>query len=101
MFACGSQDAEDLGRYVKPTFDAQTLMNLDRFQAIVKMQQSGKSLPAFSIETPPPVEKPADAQARAYRFRHPVAQLQEPSETSISPAAPVVPPDSSIPDLNL
>jgi hypothetical protein len=41
MFACGSQDAEDLGRYVKPTFDSQTLMNLDRFQAIVKMQQAG------------------------------------------------------------
>jgi hypothetical protein len=69
MFACGAQDARDLGTYVKPVFDSETLMNLDRFQAIVKMQQSGKTLPAFSMMTPPPPAKPQDAGQRAERIR--------------------------------
>jgi len=69
MFACGSQDAQDLGKYLKPVFDAQALMNLDRFQTIVRMQKGGKTLPVFSMQTRPGPAVPADAQERAERIR--------------------------------
>jgi hypothetical protein len=69
MFASGNQDARDLGPYIRPTFDSQTLLNLDRFQTIVKMQYRGKSLPAFSMQTPLPPQTPADADARVQRIR--------------------------------
>jgi hypothetical protein len=89
MFASGNQDASDLGNYVKPQFDSQTILNLDRFEAIVKMQQSGKTLPAFLIKTPPPVSSPEDAKERVARIRqanyraeevHPVLVTEEPEE---------------------
>jgi hypothetical protein len=105
MFACGSQDAEDLGKYVKPTFDSQTLMNLDRFQAVVKLQQSGKSLPAFLMQTVAPPERPSDGTARAARIRG-----ARPQEEVMVDVTPSIPPDeppaselpaSTIPDLDL
>ena len=95
MFACGSQDAEDLGKYVKPVFDSQTLMNLDRFQAVVKLQQSGKSLPAFAIETPPPPPVPRDAADRVARLRGVPEPPTEAKPAEPPPAAP------SVPDLTL
>lgn len=58
MFAMGNQDAKDLGPYVKPNFDSQTLLDLDRFEAIVRMQHQGKTLPAFWLKTPSPVKLP-------------------------------------------
>ena len=39
----------------KPVHTTDDLVNLDRFQAIVKMQTSGKTLPAFSLSTSPPM----------------------------------------------
>jgi hypothetical protein len=45
------------------------LINLDRFQAIVKMQTAGKTLPAFSLSTPPPLEKSDDAKQTVERIR--------------------------------
>jgi len=68
MFRSGIKDATDLGKYIKPTFDSQTLMELDRFQTIVKMQQGGETLKAFSMVTPPPPEKPDDAKSIAQRI---------------------------------
>jgi hypothetical protein len=76
MFACGNQDAQDLGAYIKPTFDSQTLLNLDHFQTIVKMQHGGKTLPAFSMQTLPPPEKPADADERVQRIRQRTQERQ-------------------------
>lgn len=82
MFASGNQDAQDLGAYIKPTFDSQTLLNLDRFQTIVKMQHGGKTLPAFSMQTPPPPTTPTDASVRVRRIR-------EQAQTQSAPAAEV------------
>jgi hypothetical protein len=78
MFACGAQDAQDLSAYIKPTFDHQTLLNLDRFQTIVKMQHQGKTLPAFSMQTLPPPEIPADAAERTQRIRQAAYERQAP-----------------------
>ena len=69
MFRSGVKDATDLGKYIQPTFDSQALMELDRFQTVVKMQHGGQTLPAFSMVTPPPPEKPDDANETAQRIR--------------------------------
>lgn len=56
MFRCGPDDARLLGRFIRPQFDADTLLNLDRFATVVKMQQAGETMPAFSIATPEPLK---------------------------------------------
>jgi hypothetical protein len=86
MFASGNQDAKDLGAYIKPTFDSQTLLNLDRFQTIIKMQHNGKTLPAFSMQTPPPPQVPEDAAARVQRIKQ---RTQTQQATAVAPTAAV------------
>ena len=69
MFSLGPNDAPTLAPFVKPVHTKDDLINLDRFQAIVKMQTAGKTLPAFSLSTPPPLEKPDDAKQTVERIR--------------------------------
>lgn len=111
MFACGNQDAQALGAYVKPIFDRQTLLNLDRFQTLVKMQQAGKTLPAFSMQTLPPPETPADAAERVQRIRGPLKQPKglageaeptlEVDAIEVTPPAMITRQDDTVPDLDL
>lgn len=69
MFACGPDDARALSGYLKPNLTPENLMNFDRFQAAVKMQVNGKTVPTFSIQTFPPLEEPPDADEREARIR--------------------------------
>ena len=69
MFGLGPKDAAALAPFVKPVHTTDDLVNLDRFQAIVKMQTSGKTLPAFSIATLPPVQRNEEAEDRVARIR--------------------------------
>lgn len=50
-FACSPDDAKAVATYMKPNFDTQGLLNLDRFQAAVKLQVQGLTQPAFSLLT--------------------------------------------------
>lgn len=73
LFACGPHDARYLSALVKPEFEADDLVNFDRFHTAVKMQFEGKTLPAFSMDTPPPLYDPAlvpdEALEREERIR--------------------------------
>jgi hypothetical protein len=73
LFACGPRDAHTLSTLVKPEFDADDLVNFDRFHTAVKMQLKGKTLPAFSMSTPPPLFDPTyvpdEALEREERIR--------------------------------
>jgi hypothetical protein len=69
LFACGPEDARALSGYLKPHLTPDHLMSFDRFQAAVKMQVGGKSVPTFTIQTLPPIEEPPDAQEREARIR--------------------------------
>jgi hypothetical protein len=69
IFRCSPDDARDLAAYTKPRFDAQALMDLDRFQAVVKLQVGGQTQTAFNLMTLPPPEMPEDAAAREQRIR--------------------------------
>lgn len=55
-FQCGSFDATRLSPVVKPEFNADDLMMLSQFEAIVKMRHHKQNIPAFSIKTSLPIE---------------------------------------------
>jgi hypothetical protein len=69
MFALGPKDASALAPFVKPVHTSDDLANLDRFQSIVKMQTGGKTLPAFSLSTQPPIQRTEDSAERVARIR--------------------------------
>ncbi|MCB9423178.1 MAG: TraM recognition domain-containing protein [Ardenticatenaceae bacterium] len=64
MFRLGPQDGQALVPFVRPRFSQEDLINLNRFTTIVSMQHAGESLPAFNMETLPPIQPKADGQAR-------------------------------------
>ena len=69
LFACGPEDARALSGYLKPNLTPDHLMSFDRFQAAVRMQVGGKSVPTFTLQTLPPLEEPPDADEREARIR--------------------------------
>lgn len=69
IFRVGPEDARALAPFVRPQFTVDDLTNLDRFAAVIKMQLAGQTLPAFSMVTAPPLDRPIDAQDRIGRIR--------------------------------
>ncbi len=68
-FRCGLDDARALAPHMKPGFETEDLVNLDMYQAAVKMQFRGQTQGAFSLETCGPLERPLDALQREERIR--------------------------------
>jgi hypothetical protein len=69
VFKCGSRDKTTLQTYTQPEFSGQDLVDLDRFEAALKMQVNTRSQPAFTLRPDPPPKEPSDAAARARRIR--------------------------------
>lgn len=69
IFRVGPKDAGALAQFVAPVHSSEDLINLDRFQAIVKMQADGKTLPAFNISTLKPMTPYKDAPERISRIK--------------------------------
>jgi hypothetical protein len=69
VFQCGPDDTTALSAYMKPSFDTQSLLDMDRFEAAVKMQVEGRTQPAFSLMPPTPLDIPSYAQNRELRIR--------------------------------
>ncbi|MCL4266682.1 MAG: type IV secretion system DNA-binding domain-containing protein [Anaerolineae bacterium] len=69
IFRIGTTDAPRLSTLVKPQFDSEDLLNLSRFNAIVKMQANGETLPAFSLQTAVPLETNPDDGDKINRIR--------------------------------
>ncbi|MFA5158392.1 MAG: type IV secretion system DNA-binding domain-containing protein [Patescibacteria group bacterium] len=55
-FRVGGTDADFLVKEFEPVFDANDLVNLDRYQIYIKLLIDGITKPAFSARTLPPVE---------------------------------------------
>ncbi|MEX0931559.1 MAG: DUF87 domain-containing protein [Candidatus Paceibacterota bacterium] len=53
-FRVGSEDAEFLEKQFAPTFSAKDIMELDNYNAYVRMLASGRPIAPFNIETLPP-----------------------------------------------
>lgn len=69
VFRCSPEDTHSLATYMKPEFRVQDLLDLDRFQAVVKLQINGYTQPAFSLHTLPPIPTPDDAISREQYLR--------------------------------
>jgi len=63
-FRCGPGDARLLQAAFAP-LDAADLENLDRYQAVCKMQRSGATLPPFGLELPDPIHPGSADRAAA------------------------------------
>ncbi len=67
-FRCGPQDSRRLANTIRP-FTSEQLEDLNRFQAIVKLQSAGITIPAFDITTLPPVGSPDPTALEYIRSR--------------------------------
>lgn len=74
VFQCGLDDARRLAPYMKPGFEAEDLVNLDKFQAVVKMRFNEKTQSAFSLSPLPP--RTAETLAPEERFKCTQAELR-------------------------
>lgn len=81
VFGCSPEDTRSLATYMKPEFAVQDLLNLDRFQAVVKLQINGSTQPAFSLQTLPPIPTPNEASSREQYLRRLSIQGYTPKNT--------------------
>lgn len=68
-FRCGIDDGRALSPYMEPGFDVNKLVNLDMYQAAVKMQLRGKTMDSFLLFPFPPEGVSDDADVREKRIR--------------------------------
>ena len=78
VFRCSPDDGQTLAAYMRPEYKAHQLVNLDRYEAVVKMQVYGETQPAFSLLTlePPPEDK--ESAAREAHLRQLSRELYTP-----------------------
>ncbi len=69
MFGLGTHDATAMAPFVHPQFGSETLLNLNRFQTLVKMRLEGKTMPAFNMDTLPALALPAEIRASSGQIR--------------------------------
>lgn len=82
LFRVGSEDAEFLEKQLSPIFSARDLMNLDNYNAYMKMLMKGQPARAFNIETIAPRAGDSFAAARIkeasyQKFGAPRAEVEE------------------------
>ncbi len=51
FFQLGDDDAPVAARFTKPHFEAQDFIDMDRYQAVLRLSADGRTLPAFNIAT--------------------------------------------------
>ncbi|MHB8625511.1 MAG: type IV secretory system conjugative DNA transfer family protein [Aggregatilineales bacterium] len=59
-FQCGLDDAKALAPYMLPGFDAEALINLNKYDAAVKLRYNDETQPAFSLHTNLPLVSEPD-----------------------------------------
>lgn len=69
IFRSNVDDARALAPYTSPQFNLEDLVNLDKYQAAIKLQHQGETQPAFLLLPFPPKEEPEDADEREQRIR--------------------------------
>lgn len=67
-----------LAPYMSPEFEAEDLLNLGKYQAVVKLRFQGVVQPAFSLTGREPLQKPPDAEKRERRIRERSVQQYTP-----------------------
>ncbi len=84
VFRPSPEDARALATHMSPQFKVEDIVNLDRYTAAIKLQNEGATQPAFTLYTPPPLEKPKDAQGRAKHItQRAIKNIQLKSKTEV------------------
>lgn len=104
-FSVGIDTAKVMEQIMKPEFTKEDLIALDRFNAVVRMQIDGKTLPAFRVTTPPPLAKPTADNDPTNRIREnsrkygrPASEVDEECNRRYDePQPPAPPPAPSLP----
>jgi len=68
-FRIGSDDAEYMEKQFQPVFSAQDLLNIDNFNAYLKLLIDGQTSKPFNIKTPPYRQATADNTQTAERIK--------------------------------
>jgi hypothetical protein len=68
-FGCGVNDARSFAPYFAPEFEMEDLLNLNKFEAAVKLQHQGITQSAFSLFTDPPLAVPPEGEETERRIR--------------------------------
>ena len=69
-FQCGLDDAKALAPYMLPGFDAEALINLNKYEATVKTRYNEETQPAFSLHTNALLVTEADLPKAIAREQH-------------------------------
>jgi hypothetical protein len=69
VFQCGEPDARAVASYMKPNFNVEDLVQLDKHQAAVFMRFGREQLPAFSLNTRPAPQPPSEAAGQEIETR--------------------------------
>lgn len=69
-FRVGGTDAQFLVKEFEPVFDANDLVNLDRYTIYIKMLIEGIAPPAFSAKTLPPVQQLTGNSEKIIQYTH-------------------------------
>jgi hypothetical protein len=77
-FRCGPTDSHRLAAQLKP-FEPEDLQNLDRHEAIAKLQVEGRTLPAVPIRTRP-IDRPTDEALLARIRQRSLARFTRPRQ---------------------
>lgn len=77
-FRSNVDDARALAPYMQPSFDIPALVNLDKYQAAIKMQHQGETQAAFLLYADPPPKETANAVKRENYLRGLSAQQYTP-----------------------
>jgi hypothetical protein len=67
VFQCGLEDARALAPYMAPGFQADDLINFDKYEAAVKLRFHDATQPAFSLQTFPPLTPKEDEKSAIQR----------------------------------
>ena len=86
-FQCGLDDAKALAPYMLPGFDADALINLDKYEAAVKLRYKDETQPAFSLHASPPLidahALPANAEREASLRKASIARYTPKSRAEV------------------
>ena len=67
VFRTGAEDSEVLGKEFAPTFNQFDLVNIDRYNAYVKLMVNGTASKPFNMATMPPRREGSEEIAEAIR----------------------------------
>jgi hypothetical protein len=75
FFAVGQKTAKTVKSLVSPDYTADNLEQLDRFKAVVKMQVTGQTQPAFTMITERAIDPPPGANQQYEKIKNQSADL--------------------------